>query len=85
MNKDILTISFVMQKNGQTYLKNQVYLKSKYLDRKFLKVCFTIFYIAKERAKILTFKGVLMELSRLFHAKLSPWKSRNITIKINSI
>ena len=37
MNKDILTISFAMQKNGQTYLKNQVYLKNQAFASQVLK------------------------------------------------
>ena len=49
MNKDILTISFVMQKNGQTYLKTQVYLKNQVFVSQVFKSMFDHFSILRKK------------------------------------
>ena len=54
MNKDILTISLVIQKNGQTYLKNQVYLKNQAFASQVFKSMFDHFSTLGKKGQIKT-------------------------------
>ena len=75
MNKDILTISFVMQENGQTLKKNQVYLKNQVFASQVFKSMFDHVFTLRK-------KGPNYNIQEYFNRIISIILCKTLTLEI---
>ena len=75
MNKDMLTISFVMHKNRQTCLKNQVYLKNQVFTSQVFKSMFDHFSTLQK-------KGLNYNIQEYFYGINSIILCKTLTLEI---